>query len=219
MLFRWGKNPCFFQKSKDWRVRVGPDCINFSGAISYCRGATLKQRDQGLASAHACDNWQARAQVNLIHTPEALEEEECHQRARIQVLQLQSSPFKGLPQIRALGEGSFLGNCRGWAKRIVHLIRWPSDSQRKSGQFARISSRESIRRKKEKKKKTICITFERFARIASNLRFAIFCPPEARFANKGFGSGTLKRFARIRRFVSQTALQRCNVNFLVRFLG
>ena len=56
-------------------------------------------------------------------------------------------------------------------------------------------SRESIRRKTP-----IFITCERFARIASNLRFAIFGPPEARFAKKGFGSGTLKRFARIRRF-------------------
>ena len=40
-------------------------------------------------------------------------------------------------------------------------------------------SRESIRRKN-----LILITFERFARIASNLRFAIFNPPEARFAKK-----------------------------------
>ena len=39
-----------------------------------------------------------------------------------------------------------------------------------------------------------------FARIASNLRFAIFSPPEARFAKKGFSLGTLKRFARIGRF-------------------
>ena len=47
-------------------------------------------------------------------------------------------------------------------------------------------SRESIRRKNP-----ISITWERFARIASNLRFAIFSPPppEARFAKKGFSSG------------------------------
>ena len=37
--------------------------------------------------------------------------------------------------------------------------------------------------------------------IVSNLRFALFSPPEARFAKKkGFRSGILKRFARIRRF-------------------
>ena len=45
------------------------------------------------------------------------------------------------------------------------------------------------------KKKPIFIAFERFARIGSNLRFAIFQCPKARFATKGFGSGTLKRFA------------------------
>ena len=38
-------------------------------------------------------------------------------------------------------------------------------------------SRESIRRKKP-----IFITRERFARIASNLQFALFSPPKARFA-------------------------------------
>ena len=52
------------------------------------------------------------------------------------------------------------------------------------------NSRESILRKK--KKKPYCHTFERFARIASNLRFAIFQCPETRFAKKGFSSGTLK---------------------------
>ena len=52
--------------------------------------------------------------------------------------------------------------------------------------FARIDSRESIRRKT-----SIFTTFERFARIASNLRFAIFSPPppEARFAKKGVRFG------------------------------
>ena len=38
------------------------------------------------------------------------------------------------------------------------------------GQFARIDLRESIRRKK----KPIFVVWERFAQIASNLRFAIF---------------------------------------------
>ena len=42
---------------------------------------------------------------------------------------------------------------------------------------------------------TIFITFERLARIASNLCFAIFQPPKARFAKKGFNLGTLRRFA------------------------
>ena len=49
-------------------------------------------------------------------------------------------------------------------------------------------------------KEPISITCERFARIASNLRFPIFSPLEARFAKEGLSSGTLKRFARIRRF-------------------
>ena len=44
-------------------------------------------------------------------------------------------------------------------------LRWPCNSQRESGRFARIDSQ---------KKNLIFITFERFARIASNLRFAIF---------------------------------------------
>ena len=34
----------------------------------------------------------------------------------------------------------------------------------------------------------------------ANLRFAILSPPERDSQNRGFGSGTLKRFARIRRF-------------------
>ena len=46
-------------------------------------------------------------------------------------------------------------------------------------------SRESIRRKTP-----MFITCKRFPRIASNLRFAIFSPPESRFAKRGvqFGS-------------------------------
>ena len=61
--------------------------------------------------------------------------------------------------------------------------------------------RESIRAnrfRKKKKKKPIFITCERFARIASNLRFAGFGPPKRDSQKQGFSSGTLKRFARIR---------------------
>ena len=61
-------------------------------------------------------------------------------------------------------------------------------------------SGESIRENRfaEKNKS---MTFDAIrARIASNLRFAILSPPEARFAEKGFTSGTLKRFVRKRRF-------------------
>ena len=60
----------------------------------------------------------------------------------------------------------------------------PGDSQRESGRF-------------DSQKKIIVMTCQRFARIASNLRFAIFWRPKARFAKKGFSSGTLKRFVRI----------------------
>ena len=41
------------------------------------------------------------------------------------------------------------------------------------------------------------ITFERFARITSNLRFAIFRAPEHDPKKGGFSSRTLRRFARI----------------------
>ena len=58
-------------------------------------------------------------------------------------------------------------------------LRWPGDSQREWGRFARIDSRESIRRKTP-----AFITFERFARIASNMRFASFSAPEMRFAKR-----------------------------------
>ena len=60
--------------------------------------------------------------------------------------------------------------------------------------FARIDSRESIRRR------NTFITCEWFARIASNLRFAGFGPPKRDSQKQGFSSGSLKRFARIRRF-------------------
>ena len=46
----------------------------------------------------------------------------------------------------------------------------------------------------------IFITSERFARIASNMRFAIFWCPETRSQKKGFSSGTLRRFARSKWF-------------------
>ena len=49
-------------------------------------------------------------------------------------------------------------------------LRWPGDSQRESWRFKQIDSRESIRRKK----KTIFITCERFARIASKPAIRIF---------------------------------------------
>ena len=70
------------------------------------------------------------------------------------------------------------------------LLRWLSDSQRESGRLARIDS---------PKKKTF-ITFERFARVTSNLQFAFFSALKRDSQKKrGFNSGTLKRFARIRR--------------------
>ena len=61
-------------------------------------------------------------------------------------------------------------------------LRWPGDSQRESPRFTRnsIDSRESIRRKT-----SIFIMCERFSRIASNLRFAIFSPPGSAIRTKG----------------------------------
>ena len=47
-----------------------------------------------------------------------------------------------------------------------------------------------------RRKATAFITFKRFARIASKLRFAIFYCPKTQVAKKGFSSGTLRRFAR-----------------------
>ena len=47
--------------------------------------------------------------------------------------------------------------------------RWPGNSQRESGRLARIDSRE--------KPPIFIITCDRFARVASNLRFAILSPP------------------------------------------
>ena len=54
------------------------------------------------------------------------------------------------------------------------VIKWPGDSQRDSGRFARIDSCESTRREPLLN----FITCERFARIASNLRIASFSPPQ-----------------------------------------
>ena len=62
------------------------------------------------------------------------------------------------------------------------------ESQCESGLFARIDSRESIRRKKP-----MFTTCERFARIASNLRFATFSPliPGALKCDSQKGSETI----------------------------
>ena len=60
-----------------------------------------------------------------------------------------------------------------------------SKSQRESGRFARVGSRELIRRINP-----VFITFEQFARIASNLRFANFSPLKGD-AQRGLGSGAL----------------------------
>ena len=76
-------------------------------------------------------------------------------------------------------------------------LRWPGDSQRESVRFARIKPYNRYARIKPY---LIFITCERFARIASSLRFATFSPHEAQFVNKGFNSGTPKRFTRIKRF-------------------
>ena len=67
-------------------------------------------------------------------------------------------------------------------------LRWPGDSQCESGRFARIDSHESIRRKTP-----IFIACERFARIASNLRFAVLAPRSAIRKRNGISSGTLIR--------------------------
>ena len=57
------------------------------------------------------------------------------------------------------------------SKRVAQSLDGPPIRNANRG-----DSRESIRvnRFAEKKKKTILITLERFARIASNLRFAVF---------------------------------------------
>ena len=59
-------------------------------------------------------------------------------------------------------------------------VRLPGDSQRESGRFALIDSRESIRRESP-----IFITYEQLPRIASNRRFAIFGPPKRDSHNRG----------------------------------
>ena len=85
-------------------------------------------------------------------------------------------------------------------------LRRPGDSQRESGRFARINSRKSIRRKAP-----IFLYNLRAIRV-NRLKPAIrnFSPPEERFAKKGFSSGTLKRFARIRRFARTCKSIRAN---------
>ena len=80
---------------------------------------------------------------------------------------------------------------RGWPETVLEILsqclrqlqlRLHGDSQHESGRFARITSRESLCRK-TLTKRLFFITFEQFARIASNLLFAIFCP-EVRFAER-----------------------------------
>ena len=65
-------------------------------------------------------------------------------------------------------------------------LPWPGDSQRESGRFARIDSRKLSRRKKK-----TYLACGRFARIASNLRFAIFEPgaPRSAIRKKGVRFG------------------------------
>ena len=69
----------------------------------------------------------------------------------------------------------------------------------------RVDSRESIRANRFPEKNTYfhSVPCERFARIASNLRFSTFNPPPRKRDSQRRGSvrsGTLKQFARIRRF-------------------
>ena len=67
-------------------------------------------------------------------------------------------------------------------------LRWPGDSQRESGRFARIDSQKSP-------------YFHNVPAIRANrLKTAIrnFLPLKARFAKKGFRLGTPRRFVRIR---------------------
>ena len=71
-------------------------------------------------------------------------------------------------------------------QRILEL-RWLGDSQRDRG-----NSRESICRKV-----SIFTTFERFARIASDLRFAIFCAPKRDLQKRVSVLEPFRRFARI----------------------
>ena len=63
-------------------------------------------------------------------------------------------------------------------------LRWPGDSQRESGRF---DSHESIRRKTPS-----FIVSGRFARIASNLRFAIVSPPKRDSQKKGVQFGDIE---------------------------
>ena len=80
------------------------------------------------------------------------------------------------------------GNIRtqklGLCSFFVPELRWPGDSQRESGRFARTDSRESICRKTP-----IFITCERFAQIASKLRFSICSPPKRDSRKKGVQFG------------------------------
>ena len=64
-------------------------------------------------------------------------------------------------------------------KLSVLKLRWPGDLQRESPRFARLDSRESIRRKI-----LIFTAFERFARITCLM-------PQNAIRKKGVSSGTL----------------------------
>ena len=66
--------------------------------------------------------------------------------------------------------------------RLGH--RWPGDSQPESGPFAQIDLCKSIRMNRFAQIPYF-ITCERFAQIASNLRFAIFSPRSAIRKKKG----------------------------------
>ena len=94
----------------------------------------------------------------------------CPQDGRNPIGELSRREFKGLP-----------------CDPLSPTKPWPGDSQHKSWRFAQIDSCESICRKK--KENYIFITCKRFARIASNLRFAIFGPPESAIRKKGVRFG------------------------------
>ena len=103
------------------------------------------------------------SQMSTIHPPAILGPET-------------AAPIPWAPCFRGV-VGGFLGLCGGgWGQKCQYSFywrrdfshRWPGDSQRKSGQFARIDSHESVR-----KKRVFFIRFESFTRIASNLRFVV----------------------------------------------
>ena len=78
--------------------------------------------------------------------------------------------------------------------RIFHVFSLDGLAIRNAN---RRDSRESIRTNQIRRKIPVFMTCERFARIASNLRFGIFSPLKRAICKKGFSSGIRKRFARI----------------------